>query len=110
MSLLGVHLTLLDRPDRAGAGAAAADRGARQRSGHPHRHGRPASSSRSTSGRGGPLDSLDYPLLDRRCCKPSNRVIMIATFGAVPRVLMDGIITHQQLPPGDEPGQRRRSR
>jgi hypothetical protein len=36
--------------------------------------------------------------------KPFNRVVLIVTFNAIPRVLMDGIITHQQLSPSNEPG------
>lgn len=55
-------------------------------------------------GRSGPFDLLDYPLLSNPLLKPFNRVILIVTFSAVPRVLMDGIITHQQLSPGSEPG------
>jgi hypothetical protein len=36
--------------------------------------------------------------------KTFNRVAMVVTFSATPRVLMDGIITNQQLSPGNEPG------
>jgi hypothetical protein len=51
------------------------------------------------------LTSLpDYPLLANPLLKPFNRVIVMVTFGAVPSVLMDGIITRQELNPGDEPG------
>lgn len=55
-------------------------------------------------GRSGPFDLLDYSLLSNPLLKPCNRVILIVTFNAVPRVLMDGIITNQQLSPGNEPG------
>jgi hypothetical protein len=47
---------------------------------------------------------MDYPLLILPLLRPFNRVILILTFNAVPRVLMDGIITHQQLLPSNEPG------
>lgn len=36
--------------------------------------------------------------------RPFHRILLVVTFGAVPEVLMDGIITNQQLNPGDEPG------
>ncbi|MCX6028847.1 MAG: hypothetical protein NT169_06045 [Chloroflexi bacterium] len=55
-------------------------------------------------GRVGAADLLDYALLANPLLKPFNRVILIITFNAMPRVLMDGIITHQQLSPSNEPG------
>jgi hypothetical protein len=55
-------------------------------------------------GRSGPLDLLDYPLVANPLLKPFNRVVIIVTFNAIPRVLMDGIITHQQMSPSDQPG------
>jgi hypothetical protein len=56
------------------------------------------------TGRGGPLAFLDYPLLSNPLLKTFNRVILAVIFNAVPRVLIDGIITHKELTPGDEPG------
>lgn len=56
------------------------------------------------AGRSGPAGLVDYPLLSLPLLKPFNRVILVVTFGVIPRVLMDGIITHQQLNPGSEPG------
>jgi hypothetical protein len=56
------------------------------------------------AGRSGAAAALDYPILSLPLLRPFNRVILIATFNASPRVLMDGIITHQQLNPGDQPG------
>lgn len=35
----------------------------------------------------------------------STRVIIIVTLGGFPHVLMDGIVTHQELAPSSEPGQ-----
>lgn len=55
-------------------------------------------------GRSGSQDLLDYSLLSNPLLRPCNRVILIATFNATPRVLMDGIITNHQLSPANEPG------
>jgi hypothetical protein len=49
------------------------------------------------AGRGGPLGVLDYPQLLLPLLRVFNRVILIVTIGAVPRVLMDGVVTNQQL-------------
>jgi len=57
-----------------------------------------------TLGRSGPLALLDYPLLANPLLKPFNRVIVVVTFNVTPRVLMDGIITRQELAQGDQPG------
>ncbi|MGB7953625.1 MAG: hypothetical protein WCF23_06555 [Candidatus Nitrosopolaris sp.] len=55
--------------------------------------------------RGGDLiDSLDYSLLNNPLLRPFNRVRIMITLGLVSRVLIDGIITHQQLTPSQEPG------
>ena len=54
------------------------------------------------AGRSGPADIVDYPLLATQLLKPFNRVILVVAFDFVPRVLMDGIITHQQLAPGGQ--------
>ncbi|HLF26608.1 MAG TPA: hypothetical protein VJG32_09740 [Anaerolineae bacterium] len=56
------------------------------------------------AGRSGPADLLDYALLSNPLLKPFNRVILIVRFALKPIVLMDGVITHQQLSPGAEPG------
>jgi hypothetical protein len=55
-------------------------------------------------GRNAQTSLPDYPLLANPLLKPFNRVIVMATFGPVPSVLMDGIITRQELNPGDQPG------
>ncbi len=55
-------------------------------------------------GRRGPLDLLEYPQLRSPLLAAFNRVILIVTFNVRPRVLMDGIITHVELQPGDEAG------
>ena len=55
-------------------------------------------------GRSGPADLLDYQHLSNPLLRPFNRIILIVTFNAMPRVLMDGIITNQQVQPGNEAG------
>src|SRR3954462_473623 len=57
-----------------------------------------------TAGRGGMTGLMDYPLLSLPLLQPFSRVIIMLTFNAVPQVLMDGIITHQQLQPSNDPG------
>jgi len=52
----------------------------------------------------GPLALNDYPLLHNPLLKVFNRVILVVTFNATPRVLSDGFITHKELTPGNEPG------
>ncbi|AGC48174.1 hypothetical protein MYSTI_06901 [Myxococcus stipitatus DSM 14675] len=47
---------------------------------------------------------LDHPLLLSQRLKVGTRLVLMVTVNAIPQVLMDGIITHQQLNPGDKPG------
>jgi hypothetical protein len=47
----------------------------------------------------------DYNLLQSGVFKPSTRVIIGVLLGATPEVLIDGIITHHQHAPSNEPGQ-----
>lgn len=54
-----------------------------------------------TVGRSGKSD-LDYPLLKE--LKQFSRVILMAIFNGKPQVLIDGIITNQQLQPSSQPG------
>lgn len=55
-------------------------------------------------GRAGPTDLLDYRLLLNPLVRPFTRVILTVLFGAVPQVLMDGVVTNQQFSPGNQPG------
>jgi hypothetical protein len=55
-------------------------------------------------GRSGLFGLFDYGLLANPLLRPFNRVILVVTFTGMPQVLMDGIITHQQLNPSNEPG------
>lgn len=56
------------------------------------------------AGRAGPADMFDYPLQSDSSLKVFNRIVVVVTFNVIPRVLMDGVITDQQLNPGTEPG------
>jgi hypothetical protein len=56
------------------------------------------------AGRSGPVDLFDYPLQSNPLLNVFNRIVVVVTFNVVPRVLMDGVITDQQLAPGTEPG------
>lgn len=60
-----------------------------------------------TIGRSGQgADNFEYSLLKGLLLKPFNRVIIIVSLGpSRRRVLIDGLITHQQLSPSNEPGQ-----
>jgi hypothetical protein len=58
-----------------------------------------------TAGRGGMLGLMDYPVVMLPSLRAFSRVIVILTFNGVPSVLMDGIITDQQLVPSNEPGE-----
>ena len=55
-------------------------------------------------GKSGPIDFLDYPLLLNPLIRPFSRVVLMVIFNAIPRVLIDGIITNRQMSPGSEPG------
>lgn len=52
------------------------------------------------AGRSGPLALMDSPLLMTPLLKPFSRLIIIITLDAMPRVLMDGIITSTEYSPG----------
>jgi hypothetical protein len=55
-------------------------------------------------GRAGPTDLIDYALLLNPLLRPFNRVILMVLFNAMPKVLIDGLITNQQFSPGNAPG------
>jgi len=48
--------------------------------------------------------SLEYSLLNGGGLQPFGRVVIGVVLGAMPEVLMDGVITHYQLQPSNEPG------
>ena len=47
---------------------------------------------------------IDSSLLVGGVVRPLRRVVLAAIFGVVPEVLIDGLITRNELTPGDEPG------
>jgi hypothetical protein len=47
----------------------------------------------------------DYDLLQDGTLAPMTRVIVGVLFGAVPEVLIDGVVTHTQFHPGSAPGE-----
>jgi len=55
-------------------------------------------------GRAGPTDLLDYALLLNPLLRPFNRVILMVLFNAMPKVLIDGLITNQQFSLCNAPG------
>ncbi len=101
---LGIHLTLLIGPTVA-VPAPPPYLEALQRLQVTHNDtGRSGFQMTFQAGRPGLSAALDYPLLALPLLRMFNRVIMIVTINAMPSVLMDGIITNQQLSPGDQPG------
>ena len=46
----------------------------------------------------------DYGLIASGVLAPWKRVVLSVVFGALPEVLIDGVITHQQVTPSDQPG------
>jgi hypothetical protein len=104
MSLSGVHLTLLIGPAVPAPAPALLLEALESVEVTHGDKGRSGFQITFRVGRSGPADLLDYRLLNIPLLKPFNRVILTVTFNAVPRVLMDGIISHQQLAPSNEPG------
>ena len=104
MSLLGVHLTLLIGPTIAvpispdliealtGVDVTQTDRG---RSGFQLTF---------EVGRSDLSDLIDYKVVLNPLLRPFNRVVLMTTFGVVPEVIMDGVITNVQLTPSNQPG------
>lgn len=56
------------------------------------------------AGRSGPAGMLDYQLIGNPLLKPNNRTVISVVLNGIPRVLMDGIVKHQQLNPSNTPG------
>jgi hypothetical protein len=102
--LLGAHLTLMMGPTVAvpvplalaealvGVEVTSSDRG---RSGFQLQF---------QVGRSGPLDLVDFPLMQHPLMRPFNRVVIVVRFNLLPKVLMDGVITQITLAPSEEPG------
>jgi hypothetical protein len=104
MNLLGIHLTLLIGPTVPVPAPPMLTEALQSVEITHSDEGRSGFQITFQMGRSGPADMLDYPLLAIPLLKPCNRIILIVTLNATPRVLMDGIITNHQLSPASEPG------
>jgi len=102
--LLGIHLTLLIGPTVAIPAPPTIADAIQSAQVTLNDEGRSGFQLTFQIGRSGPTDLLDYGLLMNPLLKPFNRVILIVTFNVSPQVLIDGIITNQQMSPGNEPG------
>jgi hypothetical protein len=105
MSLLGVHLTLLLGPTVAVPAPPPLLEALQSVEVTHSDETRSGFQITFQIGRSGPADLLDYALASNPLLKPFNRIVLIVIFNAMPRVLFDGIITHQQLAPGNRPGE-----
>jgi hypothetical protein len=104
MNLLGIHLTLLIGPTVAVPAPAFLTEALESVEVTHTDAGRSGFQLSFHAGRGGILGAMDYPLLSSPLLRPFSRIILIVTLNVQPRVLMDGLITHQQFDPGSEPG------
>jgi hypothetical protein len=102
--MLGIHLTLLIGPTvPLPAPPSLTDALDRVEVTHSD-EGRSGFQLTFVAGRSGMADLADYPLLSLPLLKTFSRVVMVVTFGAAPKVLIDGVITHQELSPSNQPG------
>ena len=102
MDLLGVRLTLLIGPTVAvPAPPPVAEALDRVQVSHSD-EGRSGFQLTFLSGREGLGGLVDHPLLLNPLLRPFNRVVLTLTFGPIPTVLIDGIVTNQQLTPGGD--------
>ncbi len=104
MNPLGIHLTLLIGPTIAVPAPAAITEALESVEVTHSDSGRSGFQINLQATRTGVFGLIDYPLLRHPLLRPFNRVILIVTLNAVPRVLMDGIITRQDLLPGEQTG------
>jgi hypothetical protein len=104
MSLLGTHLTLLIGPNVPVPAPPAFLEALESVTVTHSDEGRSGFQIMFRAGRS-TADILDYALLSSPLLRPLNRVILVVTFGAMPQVLMDGMITDQQFAPSNQPGE-----
>ena len=101
--LKGIHLTLLIGPLVPVPAPQSVIDALHQRPGDERHATAAASSSRSRSSKNSPLLTT---LLPAGYFDPMvTRVIIIVTVSGMPHVLMDGIVTRQEIAPSNEPGQ-----
>lgn len=104
LNFLGVHLTLLIGPTVAVPAPPLLTEALQSVEVTHSDEGRSGFQLVFQAGRDALTGLIDYPLLSLPLLRPFNRVVLIVTFQGIPSVLMDGVITHQQLNPGSEPG------
>ncbi|MCH8303738.1 MAG: hypothetical protein IIB94_01260 [Candidatus Marinimicrobia bacterium] len=102
--LLGVHLTLLLGPTLAVPAPPFITDALEKVEVKHSDEGRSGFQMTFKMGRSGPADALDYPLLSTPLLGTGIRIVLIVTFSSLPKVLIDGIIDHQQHSPSGEPG------
>ena len=104
MSLLGIQLTLMMGPGIAVPVPPDLAESLKSVSVTNNDTGRSGFSLTFQIGRTAPLDMIDYNLLLNPLLRPFTRVVVVVTFGVLPQVLCDGVITNVQLSPSNEPG------
>jgi phage protein D len=104
MSLLGVRITLLIGPTAPVPVPPMIAEALDQVSVHHSDDNSSGCQVSFKAGRTGLLGVLDFPLMQSPLLKPLNRIIVIVTFNATPHVLFDGLITNQEVQPGQTPG------
>ena len=104
MSLLGIQLTLLIGPAVAVPAPLPLSEALDRVEVTNTDEGRSGFQITFRAGRATPLEAVDDPLFLSPLLRPFNRVVLIVTFGVIPRVISDGLITDIQLDPGSEPG------
>jgi hypothetical protein len=102
--LLGIHLRLLIGPSIAVPAPASLTEALVSAEVTHSEEGHSGFQLTFQAGRSGPMDIVDYPLLQNPLLRTFNRVILMVTFDATPSVLFDGFITRQQLQPSNDPG------
>jgi hypothetical protein len=107
MALLGVNLTLLIGPTIAVPAPLPLVESLERAEVTTSDSGRSGFQLVFAAGRSGRADVVDFPLLLMPLLQPFRRVVLVVTFGGMPKVLMDGIITHRELTPGSAPGSTR---
>jgi hypothetical protein len=104
MSLLGIHLTLMLGPTVAVPAPLPIMEALQNVEVTHNDQGRSGLQITFAVGRSGPMELMEYGLLANPLLRPMNRVVLVVTFNVVPQVLFDGIITHRQLSPSQQPG------
>ena len=108
MNPLGIHLTLMIGPDPVAVFASPLVMEALAEVEVTHQdEGRSGFRLTFTVGRSGPFDLVDFGLVANPALGLNSRVILLASFNAVPRVLIDGLVIRRDLIPGNRPGEGR---